>query len=198
MAVQRRKCWRAWCSTRRTSRCASCRCGAPSCWSWPRRPIVVETGAERDALGRGDDPGAVGGRLSRYVRVPYRREVPLTRRAVLDRDAHRCVYCGARADTIDHVRPRSRGGRTSGRTWSPPAPAATIARVTGCSPSSAGTSQHPPRSHRRRWLSSWDGPGATRPGSATSIPADRVVRPRRRPGGVTGPAAAGTSLPSPA
>src|ERR1700742_3800690 len=50
-------------------------------------------------------------RLSRYVRVPYRRDVPLTRRAVLDRDAHTCVYCGVRADTIDHVRPRSRGGQ---------------------------------------------------------------------------------------
>ena len=50
-------------------------------------------------------------RLSRYVRVPYRREVPMTRRAVLDRDGHRCVYCGVRADTIDHVRPRSRGGQ---------------------------------------------------------------------------------------
>jgi 5-methylcytosine-specific restriction endonuclease McrA len=49
-------------------------------------------------------------RLSRFVRVPYRREVPLTRRAVLERDAHSCVYCGHRADTIDHVRPRSRGG----------------------------------------------------------------------------------------
>jgi 5-methylcytosine-specific restriction endonuclease McrA len=49
-------------------------------------------------------------RLSRFVRVPYRREVPLTRRAVLERDAHACVYCGTRADTIDHVRPRSRGG----------------------------------------------------------------------------------------
>ena len=49
-------------------------------------------------------------RLSRFVRVPYRREVPLTRRAVLERDAHACVYCGNRADTIDHVRPRSRGG----------------------------------------------------------------------------------------
>ena len=49
-------------------------------------------------------------RLAHFVRVPYRREVPLTRRAVLDRDAHDCVYCGTRADTIDHVRPRSRGG----------------------------------------------------------------------------------------
>jgi 5-methylcytosine-specific restriction endonuclease McrA len=50
-------------------------------------------------------------RLSRFVRVPYRRDVPLTRRAVLDRDAHSCVYCRSRADTIDHVRPRSRGGQ---------------------------------------------------------------------------------------
>jgi 5-methylcytosine-specific restriction endonuclease McrA len=49
-------------------------------------------------------------RLARFVRVPYRREVPLTRRAVLERDAHACAYCGAKADTIDHVRPRSRGG----------------------------------------------------------------------------------------
>src|SRR5690242_11934190 len=49
-------------------------------------------------------------RLARYVRVPYRREVPLTRRAVLERDAHTCAYCGLKADTIDHVRPRSRGG----------------------------------------------------------------------------------------
>ena len=49
-------------------------------------------------------------KLTHYVRVPYRREVPLTRRAVLERDGHACVYCGLRADTIDHVRPRSRGG----------------------------------------------------------------------------------------
>lgn len=52
-------------------------------------------------------------RLSHYVRVPYKREVPLTRRAVLDRDHHKCAYCGGRGDTIDHVRPRSRGGTHS-------------------------------------------------------------------------------------
>src|SRR5829696_5730823 len=49
-------------------------------------------------------------RLSRYVRVPYRRSVPMTRAGVLRRDARRCAYCGKRADTIDHVVPRSRGG----------------------------------------------------------------------------------------
>lgn len=53
-------------------------------------------------------------RLSRYVRVPYRRAVPMTRAGVLRRDGRRCAYCTRRADTIDHVIPRSRGGR---HTW---------------------------------------------------------------------------------
>jgi 5-methylcytosine-specific restriction endonuclease McrA len=53
-------------------------------------------------------------RLSRYVRVPYRRSVPMTRSGVLRRDGRRCGYCGRRADTIDHVVPRSRGGA---HTW---------------------------------------------------------------------------------
>ncbi len=52
-------------------------------------------------------------RLSRYVRVPYRRAVPMTRAGVLRRDGRRCAYCGKRADTIDHVVPRSRGGSHS-------------------------------------------------------------------------------------
>jgi 5-methylcytosine-specific restriction endonuclease McrA len=74
------------------------------------KAIIVEAGetvmhSERLAV-----PVPTVVRLARYVRVPYRREVPLTRRAVLDRDGHACVYCGLRADTIDHVRPRSRGG----------------------------------------------------------------------------------------
>ncbi|HEY4005462.1 MAG TPA: HNH endonuclease [Pseudonocardia sp.] len=49
-------------------------------------------------------------RLSRYVRVPYRPTVPMTRAGVLRRDARTCAYCARRADTIDHVVPRSRGG----------------------------------------------------------------------------------------
>ena len=49
-------------------------------------------------------------RLTRYVRVPYRK-VLLTRRNVLRRDGHRCVYCGATERlTLDHVLPKSRGG----------------------------------------------------------------------------------------
>nr|WP_208405624.1 HNH endonuclease [Cellulomonas uda] len=49
-------------------------------------------------------------RLQRYVRVPHRSHVPITRRAVLARDHERWPYCAGRADTVDHVVPRSRSG----------------------------------------------------------------------------------------
>ena len=49
-------------------------------------------------------------RLRTFVQVPYRARVPMTRSALMRRDRYRCVYCGARAETIDHVVPRSRGG----------------------------------------------------------------------------------------
>lgn len=51
--------------------------------------------------------------LSRYVRPPRRARVPVTRRGVLRRDQNRCGYCGGFASTIDHVVPRSRGGKDS-------------------------------------------------------------------------------------
>ncbi|WP_031092038.1 HNH endonuclease, partial [Streptomyces sp. NRRL S-15] len=50
-------------------------------------------------------------RLKRFVRVPYRGPVPLTRRALFARDGGRCMYCGAAATSVDHVIPRSRGGQ---------------------------------------------------------------------------------------
>jgi 5-methylcytosine-specific restriction endonuclease McrA len=49
-------------------------------------------------------------RLRRFVRVPYRPRAPLTRRAVFARDGWACQYCGATAENLDHVIPRSRGG----------------------------------------------------------------------------------------
>lgn len=49
--------------------------------------------------------------LARYVHVPYRRDTDhATRGDVLARDKHTCGYCGGRANTYDHVLPRSRGG----------------------------------------------------------------------------------------
>ena len=53
-------------------------------------------------------------RLRSYVRVPYARRAPLHRRAVFARDQSKCQYCGASAENLDHVIPRSRGG---GHTW---------------------------------------------------------------------------------
>ena len=49
-------------------------------------------------------------RLTSFVKVPYRRTVPVTRRAVFGRDSHLCQYCDGPAESIDHVLPRSRGG----------------------------------------------------------------------------------------
>ena len=51
--------------------------------------------------------------LRQYVRIPSGRHVPVSRRGVLRRDSHRCGYCGVTANTIDHVLPRSRGGKDS-------------------------------------------------------------------------------------
>ncbi|MBY0443160.1 MAG: HNH endonuclease [Mycobacteriaceae bacterium] len=50
-------------------------------------------------------------RLRGYVRVPYRARIPMTRAALMFRDRFCCAYCGAKADTVDHVVPRSRGGQ---------------------------------------------------------------------------------------
>lgn len=54
-------------------------------------------------------------RLRQYIRVPY-KEIPLTRRNILERDRHTCQYCNYKGEhlTLDHVTPRSRGG---GDTW---------------------------------------------------------------------------------
>jgi 5-methylcytosine-specific restriction endonuclease McrA len=49
-------------------------------------------------------------RLAYFVHVPQ-KGIPLSRRAVFARDNHTCQYCGGRAESIDHVVPRSRGGK---------------------------------------------------------------------------------------
>ncbi|MCU1438842.1 MAG: endonuclease [Naasia sp.] len=51
--------------------------------------------------------------LTRYVRIPLARRVPVSRRGVLRRDGSRCAYCSRSATTVDHVLPRSRGGADS-------------------------------------------------------------------------------------
>ena len=50
-------------------------------------------------------------RLRYFVTVPYRARAALTRRAVFARDGWVCQYCGAPAENVDHVVPKSRGGQ---------------------------------------------------------------------------------------
>jgi len=50
-------------------------------------------------------------RLRYYVHVPHRLHVAPSRKAVFLRDGHKCQYCGRPAENVDHVLPRSRGGR---------------------------------------------------------------------------------------
>lgn len=88
----------------------------------PLRRAVVLLVCEKAELVHGDPAGLVLRsaassvvvpsviRLRSYVYVPYRARVPLTRAALMRRDHYRCAYCGSRAETIDHVVPRSRGG----------------------------------------------------------------------------------------
>ena len=55
-----------------------------------------------------DEPSIV--RLVTYVNVPRSPRIALSRRAIFARDNYACQYCGAPAENIDHVIPRSRGG----------------------------------------------------------------------------------------
>lgn len=65
-------------------------------------------------------------RLVRYIvtRWRYTAGPAWSRSGVLNRDGHRCGYCPARATTVDHILPRSRGGKNS---W-----LNTIAACDGC------------------------------------------------------------------
>lgn len=75
--------------------------------------VLAETD-RRFASARIDVPVPSVVRLRYYVKVPYKRTAPLSRRAVFARDHGKCQYCGKAAESIDHVQPRSRGG---GHTW---------------------------------------------------------------------------------
>jgi hypothetical protein len=65
-------------------------------------------------------------RLVRYVVTKWRHSSgpAWSRPGVLARDERMCGYCGGHATTVDHVLPRSRGGRNTWRN--------TIASCYGC------------------------------------------------------------------
>lgn len=75
--------------------------------------LVHDTGAFfHSARAAYPEPSVV--RLAQYVRLPRQTRVAISRHSVFARDNHRCQYCGAAAENIDHVVPRSRGGA---HTW---------------------------------------------------------------------------------
>jgi 5-methylcytosine-specific restriction endonuclease McrA len=87
-----------------------------------RRAVVLVIEGKADVVEEGDQqlrsasfamaaPLVI--RLRRMVKVPFRARLPLNRANLVIRDGHRCVYCDRYGVplTIDHVVPRSRGGR---------------------------------------------------------------------------------------
>jgi hypothetical protein len=77
------------------------------------RKVAVIHEAEDDLMGVFPKPKVL--RLVQYVVTAWRynRSPKWTKGGVLRRDNHLCVYCEAKASTIDHVLPRSRGGKNS-------------------------------------------------------------------------------------
>jgi len=54
-------------------------------------------------------------RLIKIIRMIYKNKVPYSKRNIFVRDNFTCVYCGTKAKvklTIDHVVPKSRGGKS--------------------------------------------------------------------------------------
>ena len=80
-----------------------------------RRVAVVHEAVPDRALGVFPLPKVV--RLVKYVVTRWRFSSgpAWSRRGVLLRDDHRCAYCGGGATTIDHILPRSRGGKNTWR-----------------------------------------------------------------------------------
>lgn len=92
----------------------------PLCVVPVRRAVVLVLREKAEILHAGDQefhserttmavPSVI--RLTYFVRVPFRARASLNRRAVFARDGHGCQYCGAPAENIDHVVPRSQGGK---------------------------------------------------------------------------------------
>jgi hypothetical protein len=73
-----------------------------------REGAVVKTSS-------GEFPIPIAVRFTKMVKVPYRNgEMQPRFKKVLIRDNYTCAYCGKHARTVDHIQPKSRGGKN---TW---------------------------------------------------------------------------------
>ena len=79
-----------------------------------RKAELLETLERPLRSAAGSHPWPLVIRLLDYVRVPRSSSRKISRRALFARDGWRCVYCGTAAGrmTLDHVVPRSKGGRS--------------------------------------------------------------------------------------
>ena len=74
-----------------------------------KKPIITERKSYRR-------PTVI--RLLRYIYLPFKK-VNLSRQNIFRRDDHKCVYCGVQKNlTLDHVIPKSKGGKNTARLWS--------------------------------------------------------------------------------
>jgi 5-methylcytosine-specific restriction endonuclease McrA len=104
-------------------------CSTPLKWiDWQRAVCLVIADQAEIIVADGDRqvrsahltlPWPLEIQLRAYVYVPYVGHGGdpvdrVTRRAILHRDKNACGYCGKHADTIDHIFPKSRGGKD---TW---------------------------------------------------------------------------------
>ncbi|BCJ28818.1 HNH endonuclease [Actinocatenispora sera] len=89
-----------------------------------RKVAVVHEAVPDQLLGIYPLPKVV--RLVRYVVTRWRFSAgpAWSRRGLMARDGHRCGYCGDPASTVDHILPRSRGGKNTWRN--------TVAACSGC------------------------------------------------------------------
>ena len=77
------------------------------------RAVMVEAGSGHVHSASKAHPVPLVVRLCHMVRIPFAARVPLNRRTLTKRDNGRCQVAGCTdaGSTIDHVVPRSRGGR---------------------------------------------------------------------------------------
>jgi len=77
--------------------------------------VVKAYDGETIRTSSGELPIPIAVRFTKMVKVPYRnREMIPTMRKILIRDNYKCAYCGKHAKTVDHIQPKSRGGKN---TW---------------------------------------------------------------------------------
>ncbi len=85
-----------------------------------RRAIILVMAGKADPISSGTEtvhsehlsmnvPSVI--RLRYFVSIPFVRPRSISRRSIFARDGNKCQYCGRKADSIDHVIPKSKGGK---------------------------------------------------------------------------------------